>query len=389
MDRLFCYAISVVLLTSGGSLLAEPSELKLTELDAITAAGHDGSASPAPNGGAIVGNGSSANLVSTGEVIISDGAQADARALNLVNASESTVANAVNVFNAKAEEAGEFDGAVYNVDQLNSVVQDQRRLSSLPNYSRGANTSSSYTDNGSSTSASSTSIYDSVTDLERTFITDTRLTDGSVTSDGAPTFSLIATLDNIGSVNAEFNYPGGGGGDTIGAVFNGGFDLEILAGMVFVDTDAVDVTIELPSLLLDIEAMGCFVLNGDCSINGERTETNDTISDHSTLYTYDETASSTEEWMRSGSETTHAAFELSDAQAEYIVIDESEIDVTANYLVSLSGGAQSGVRAMNVVNAAGSAVANGVNVAVVGGGVIASGSPLYNLNQHNIIVHSR
>ncbi len=389
MNRLLSYAMSVVLLATVGSVLAAPSELELTELDTITAAGHGEESSPAPNGGAIVGNGSKATLVSTGEVTISDGAQADARALNLVTSSESTVANAVNVFNAKAEQVGEFDSAVYNVDQLNSVTQDQRRLSTLPNYTRGANVDSSFTESGSSSGSSSTSIFDSVVDLERTTVTDTKQTIGSVTQDSSPTFSLTGDITGIGSIDVQFNYPGGGGGDTIGAVFNGGFDFAIDAGNVFFDTDLVDINIILPSLDLGLDAMGCFVLNGDCTIDGERTESTDTISDHSTLFTLEESESFSEEWTRSGTETIHAAFELINAQAEYIVIDESEIDVTANYLVALSGGAQSGVRAMNVVNAAGSAVANAVNVAVVGGGVIAAVSPVYNLVQRNVIVHSR
>jgi hypothetical protein len=389
MNRILSYAISVFLIATAGSIFAAPSELNLAELDVITAAGYDRESSPAPNGGAIVGNGSSAHLISNGEVVISDGAQAEARAMNLVNGSVSTVANGVNVFNGRAEEAGDFDSVAYDIEQLNSVTQDQRRLSSLPGYDRGANSDSSFIESGVSHGENSTSIFDQVVDLEQTTFSDSKMTKGSVTSDGAPTFRLKGDIGEALGLEVEFNYPGGGGGDTIGAVFNGGYDFDISAGDISIETDTVDVNITLPSMGLEIDAMGCFVLNGDCTIDGERTETTNDIVDHSTLYTLDESESSSKEWANSGTETIHAAFELRDAQAEYIVIDESDIDVSASYLVSLSGGAQAGLRAMNVVNAAGSAVANGVNVAMMGGGVIASSSPVYSLTQSNVISHSR
>ena len=107
------------------------------------------------------------------------------------------------------------------------------------------------------------------------------------------------------------------------------------------------------------------------------------------LYTSEESTTSAQSWDNSYHEVVNAPFELHDAQAEYIVVDESQIDVTASYLVQLSGGAQSGLRAMNAVNAAGSAVANGVNVARSGGGALELSGPTYELNQVNHISHSR
>lgn len=148
--------------------------------------------------------------------------------------------------------------------------------------------------------------------------------------------------------------------------------------------------INLPELGLEFDAMGCLAVNGSCTIDGTRTTTSDEISDHSTLYTLEESSSSDKTWDRTFHEVVNAAFELRDAQAEYIVVDESAIDVSAAYLVNLSGGAQSGLRAMNLVNAAGSAVANGVNVASHRTGTLeVSGGPLYSLNQSNVINHSR
>jgi hypothetical protein len=78
-------------------------------------------------------------------------------------------------------------------------------------------------------------------------------------------------------------------------------------------------------------------------------------------------------------------FELSNAQAEYIVVDDSSLTVNTTFNLTLSGSAQSNVSGMNVVNATGSAVANGVNVArtsqLMGGEMV--------LSQVNVISHSR
>ena len=375
---------------------AEPVPLSLAELDSITA-GTEG-ASPAPNGGAIVGNGSSAVLVSTGEVIISDGAQTDARALNLVNSSESTVANGVNIFDGRADASAAIDGAQYNIDQGNFVVQDQRRLSSLPSYERGANTETLTTDAGAASSASTTSLTDNVIDLERNTVIDEVTTVGSYDRGSAPTLRVDASgnltigtdFQLNGAYGAEFNMPSAA--NSFGATFNGELEYGVDGGDIVLDTGdlGVVVTLNLPELDINLDAMGCFAVNGNCTIDGTRVESTDDISDHSTIYLLDESSSSDSTWDRSSHEIVAAPFELHDAQAEYIVVDESQIDVSAGYLVALSGDAQSALRALNAINASGSAVANGVNVATHSTGDLnLGGSPAYNLSQVNHINHSR
>lgn len=394
---LIAHACGAVFAVAAGSVLASPTPLGLDELDQVTASGSN----PPPNGGAIVGNGSTANLASTGEVLISDGAQAEARAMNVVNSSESTVANGVNVFDGRVSDLAELDGAQFDVSQLNVIAQDQRRLSSLPSYERGANTQTVHTDAGSSSSDSSLALFDQVTSLERTVTTDQVTTEGGFEGSSSPTLLIDLSgdltiggsdpfFDGSGRYYAEFNMPSAK--NSVGAVFNGGVDWGIDAGQIVVDTGDLGLLLEvnLPEVHLDIDAMGCIALNGACWIDASRTETFDEISDHSTLYTRDESSSSTSEWNQATSSTVQAPFTLKNGQAEYIVVDESHIDVTAAYLVNLSGGAQSGLRAMNAVNAAGSAVANGVNVATSRSGSLAIGGvPNYQLSQVNEISHSR
>ena len=378
------------------SVSAGPAPLSLAELDSITAGNWNEGSNPAPNGGAIVGNGSRAVLESTGEVSLADGAQTDARALNLVNSSESTVANGVNIFDGRTDGGAAVDGVAYDIRQRNVVEQDQRRLSSLPGYERGANTETVTADAGSSSSASSSSVYDSVIDLERTTTLDEATTIGGFENSGSPTLLIEANgeleIGEFYSLNgdyrAEFNMPSEG--NSLGGTFNGELEFGLAAGEVVVDTEGVDVTVTLPSLDFNFDAMGCIAVNGSCTIDGTRTESTEELSDHSTLYTEESSSESSESWDRSSQETVAAAFELHNAQAEYIVVDDSEIDVTAGYLVALSGEAQSALRALNAVNASGSAVANGVNLALHRSGELEiGGSPVYSLSQVNHITHSR
>ncbi len=384
------------LLVLSGQARAEPVALIDGELDRITA----GSEHPAPNGGAIIGNGGSAVLESTGEVSIDDGAQADVAALNLVNSSESTVANGVNVFDGRIDQDGELSAVTTNLEQANVISQDQRRLSALPSYGRGANTLTTSTDAGSSNSDTTSVLYDQVIDLERTTVTDSATTQGSYDRSGAPTLRIQAELDDIASYEAEFNAPSAS--NSVGVVFNGEIDIGIDSGSLEATlsrtseedgtTSGLDLglVMDLPTLDIEFDAMGCVALNGNCTIDGSRTESTDEISDHSTLSTSDESTSESATWARSESEVVNAAFELQDAQAEYIVVDESELSVNAGYLVHIAGGAQSGLRAMNVVNAAGSAVANGVNVSTQRtGGNLTAGGPALTINQTNTIIHSR
>jgi hypothetical protein len=64
-----------------------------------------------------------------------------------------------------------------------------------------------------------------------------------------------------------------------------------------------------------------------------------------------------------GSLVWNGAMELADADAEYVVVDNSKLDVTEKYGIALSGTTQNNISAANVVNAAGSIIGIGTNVA--------------------------
>ena len=57
------------------------------------------------------------------------------------------------------------------------------------------------------------------------------------------------------------------------------------------------------------------------------------------------------------------AVSFEDASAQNVAVDGSTVTATNNYSVSLAGSALANATAMNIVNAAGGMVANGINVA--------------------------
>jgi hypothetical protein len=57
------------------------------------------------------------------------------------------------------------------------------------------------------------------------------------------------------------------------------------------------------------------------------------------------------------------AVSFDDATAKNIAVDGSTVNDTNNYSVTLAGAAEQNATALNIVNAAGGMVANGINIA--------------------------
>lgn len=382
MSRISALGSAVALAFAATTAQADPTAMSLDEMDHVTAGGAE---SLSASGGAIVGNDSSATITSSGDVSLSDGVQAGARALNLVNAAESTVANGVNVFDGRASEGAQLgEETQFNVDQLNQITQEQRRVASVPFYERAeANVDRTLTESGAFTGSSSLSQLDQITDVESSTHTKSNESTGKV--DALSTLlgqqvqagrGLSGAGDlEVDFVAGEFDFTAGGG---------------VTVGDVSFEGD-VSVHLELPQLNVKFQGAGCAVQNGSCEATGSFAETTDELSDHSTLFSLEESESSEEAWSTDLAETIRAPFTLQNAQAEYIVVDDSDLSVEASYVVALSGGAQADLRGMNVVNSAGSAVANGVNVARQDAGSlnVGGGAPVLNLLQSNVISHSR
>jgi len=309
-------AMSVLVVSSFGFAAISLSD---DIMDEITA----GNASEASSaGGVIVGNSSAANIVKNGMVLI-DGAQENVRAVNLVTSTDSLVANGFNLHSGRSEEGSA--SAVVNNTQDNHIIQDQIQSASVPDYVR-----SEANINRTSSEISSMSNVGEVVTVQKIFGQEIKAGKG-VSIAGSIEADLTGgsiTFENELHTEAELS----GGFDILGDLFSA----DSSATITLTTKQTLDWI--LPNLLLDLKAAGCWVVMGTCTADG---------SFDSNLQT---------------AENIRSPFRLQDAEAEYIVVDESQLVVTSTYGVTLSNGAQKDARAINLVNASGSTVANGVNI---------------------------
>lgn len=312
--------ITLSIFVVSGFGFAEPIALSDNVMDEVTA----GNASEASSaGGVIVGNSSAASIVKNGTVEIEGEAQSSARAINMVTSTDSLVANGFNLHSGRSPQGGESD--VINNTQDNHIVQDQIQSAKVPDYVR-----SEANINRTSSEVSTMSNVGEVVTVQKIFGQEVKAGKG---------------VSIAGSLEADLN----GGSITFDnelhtlANVSGGFD--VLGDLFSADASAT-LTLDtrqsldwiLPDLVLDLKAAGCWVVMGTCTANG---------SFSSNLQT---------------TENIRSPFSLQDAEAEYIVVDESQLNVQSTSSVNVSGSAQTNARALNLVNASGSTVANGVNI---------------------------
>lgn len=353
---------------------AELTPISVADLDRLTAGKADYLTA---SGGAVVGNDSSAEISSIGTVTLDSQAQEAAKALNIVNSSESTVANGLNIWDGQMDRVSDgSNGSNSNerhIEQSNNITQDQRRVASLPSYNRPeANIEETWNNTGSSSSSATSNEVSNVTDI-------------TTTSSSMKT-STAATVDALSTILGQQIQAGKGialSGQIEAFIDGGDFNITLEGDIGGAIGATVSVTLNLPEITLDAEASGCAAMNGSCTANGTTERLDETLVDKSTSFSLQTSSSSAEEYAEMGSTLTRSAFEIEGALAEYIVVDNSQLGVTTDYSVNLSGAAQSNLSSLNVVNAAGSAVANGVNIGR------SDGSTQLAMTQSNVIVHSR
>ena len=161
--RVLCAALVLSLSCAGMAFGQEaakakrPHRLADIQLDRITAGDSGAGSSSEDIGGTIVAGGSQATITNTGGVTLEGGAQSGAQALNLVNATQSRVANGVNVWDGQLDS---HDAATeLKVQQSNQVFQQGfASYASLSGYTRGPNTWTNYSSSETSKSSSSDSL---------------------------------------------------------------------------------------------------------------------------------------------------------------------------------------------------------------------------------------
>lgn len=342
-------------------------------LDAVTAGT---AAHPLASGGAVVGNNSQAVLNITGTLDLAGEAQSGARGLNVVNSSESTVANGVNVWDGRLDAAAQAERTTFEVNQSNTVEQEQRRVAFLPSYERkDVNSSRTWEEDSSSFSSQTLNRSTETRDIE------TSATSRSLTSEGN-----VTTETTVAGQTIRGGRGIAGAGD-LAVNFDGGdIDLVIEGNIADVLEGSISLNIGLPELDIAFNGGGCAVQMGSCEGRGSLDETSSQERDNSVIETVASTSEERETFVGGGTQTIRSPFQIADAQAEYIVVDDSKIEVDSNYGIKLSGGTQRDLRALNAVNAAGSAVANAVNISRT---PTLSGGQVLALNQQNVIRHSR
>lgn len=384
---------------------AEPVTLDDLTLNRVTA-GTEANTSPGGSGGAIIGNSSEATISQTGGVDLSGEVQSGAKGLNIVNSAESTVANGVNIWDANSNQT-DMDSGEMMVEQSNVINQEQRRSASMPNYSRPeASTFIEVVNTGSESHNDSLNRNNTVADIHEltsdAHNTSTASVDTTIAA-GVPDAHIDTNVGKGLAIAGELDAFIDGGEVQIGLAVGGSViaqpDLitpttdprpnESFGGMTIGDENS-DFTLYgrliLPEIELNIKGSGCGVAMGSCDAGGTANlSTRETI-DNSLHDTEVSSSVGESDYTNNITETYRSPFELNNAQAEYIVVDDSSLSVTTAFNLTLSGSAQSNVSAMNVVNASGSAVANGVNVARTSG--LTNGGAM-SLQQTNVISHSR
>lgn len=372
--RVLCAALVLSLSCAGMAFGQEaakakrPHRLADLQLDRVTAGDSGAGSSTEDIGGTIVAGGSQATINSTLGMTLEDGAQSGAQALNLVNATQSRVANGVNVWDGQLDS---HDAATtLNVQQSNQVFQQGfASYASLSGYSRGQNVWTKATSSETLKSSSSDNLTnDSNVDTTQSLSSNGSPTTGEgqtapsgtsglqigqgISGTGKLNISVDAGSVNVG-LSAAANVTGAvkglfsSGSGSASASFN--------AGAQWV----------LPKLSLSFDGGICYVEMGSCSAKGTR----------------DTTSSSEDDKQASYSQVVQGPISIDNANAQNIVVDGSKLDATNSYTVFLNGTSEDNAKALNLVNATASLITNAVNIART-----PTAGPTLNLNQTNLIV---
>ncbi len=360
----------VMLLTALGSAEADMRPLDDEQLDVVTAGTASAPADGARHatGGFLVANAATAAVDESNALTLESEAQSGARALNLVNTADTLITQGVNVWDGRFQ-GGDAGGV--EVEQANLVVQrETTRSASLSGYGRGANEATSDT---LSTTTRNLDTIDLVSDVS--VDTNHQLLGQSVNIGlgvglaGRVGIDIDAASIDVGleaesrlatsvGVNGTINLPRPFGSMQA----NGQLESEI------VNSGSVSIEVDTPPVSIDAIGSVCYTKLGLCQASADDNSTYQTDATHDEAH----------------ARTVQGAVTLESAGAEYIVVDESNLTLSSGHTLTLASGAQSNATGLNVVNAVGSMVANGVNVSRT---VVETGSAVPpSVSQRNVVI---
>ncbi|MFZ4762525.1 MAG: hypothetical protein ACOYK8_06900 [Alphaproteobacteria bacterium] len=307
----------------------------------------DASIGGAAASGAVAGGNLKVQSKTSTKLDLTGSAQASAEALNLDNSVNSTIANASNLqVGGLANQA--FGGLVpfvvngaFGLDQSNGISQNQADGAVLGGYQAlaAAGTSSGSYSRTLSTKGSVDTEMDVLGQKAH-------LGSGGA---GAGTFKL-----DIGSAGISFSPELT---TSASAVFG------LVSGEV---TAKAPLSLNLPTVGLDIDGAGCGTVGGSCSASGD-----DKIDQSS-----------------SAGIDSAPVLTVKDVAADYISVGDSDINLNTTSSLSLSDNVQEKAKGINIANAVDSQVANALNVGVTGG--LSVGNGVVGLvRQTNVVVQRR
>ena len=321
-------------------------------------------------GGVVVGNSSEAVVNRTTGLDLNGEAQQNANGLNIVNSTESAVANVVNIWDGSGVTATKEDSdtnSEVKINQVNNITQEQVRSATVSGYVR-SEADHAETLHRSGSAGYSTKVVDhhdvtNISEETREIIT---ISNGKVNTliefdiDDKILFSghLGIGMAAAGYTDIDFK----GGSADIAAVLDGNVTASGNGSLVADGKLALVTRMVLPSFNLVINGVGCGVAMGSCEANSFSAETTDTYTDNSTLDIVENHQFGQGSFSEVQTSVYRSPFELKSARAEYIIIDDSTLELNSDVTLELSDSAQKDIKGMNIVNAVGSNVANSTNV---------------------------
>jgi hypothetical protein len=445
MNRILCTFVTASVLVSGAAYgqskpktTHDKQTLKDTQMDKVTAAGEENSS--------IAANNSHVTEDNTGTVSLAGTALMGASGVNIVNSSDALVGNGVNVYDATWSPGafGALSGsALLTVKQSNDIDQDAFSEASLEDYHRGQNSqttivaSENKTKNNTFTESKNASFNHTTTNnfsaTETRSSSTTNNFSENASLSASKTKTAAATLGNTANLTAASNKTKtsnstlgfaaagakgtatnagpsttftnsatGGGATSAGTGTTIGGAGQNVTGPA-VAANATDNTSSTASK--NLTASDTFAATANKSSTASLTASaaksdvfahssmsSESVSDQfatnttaSLVASKSDTFSSTDVKNLNVVHNVQGAVSFDDATAKNIAVDGSTINDTNTYSVTLAGAAEQNASALNIVNAAGGLVANGVNVAHTTNVVTA---PI-NVTQSNTISQAR
>lgn len=358
-------------------------------------------------GGVIVAKSSSNITNSKSGINLNSEVQQGAKGLNLVNATGSAVANTVNIWAGNVVSINVEDSDIkptLEVNQINQVTQEQIHTATMSGYLRSDADTTDVNNKFVSESYFSklTNIHDVVDRSKEIIYTET-------TSDSNVDTKLILDLnDNLyieghlgqgvaSSGYVKATYEGGSAEFALGVnasiEASAGIGVNgILGTSATLNASAsaeaglsLITNIELPTMELELSGAGCGVILGSCDASGSSKELVIISTDNSTREVVENHQSGQSVFSEEHVQVYRSPFELKSAKAEYIIVDDSSLELLSDVTLELSDSAQKNIEGMNIVNAINSNVANSTNVSRAS--EFRSHRSTLVLNQFNIVHH--